>query len=379
MSLDGRYVLFSSAANNLTLLGNGNPVPLVIPASLNVYLRDRSNEVTTLVSANQAGNGGGDGNSLAAGISTNGQFALFQSSADNLVSGDTNNATDVFMRDVVNGSNILVSVSTNGGFGNGNSGSAVMTPDGRYVAFVSSASNLVAGDTNGIPDIFVRDMQLGTTTLASPAARSAGSTAGSASFAPMITPDGRYVAFYSTATSLVAGVTSTNDIYVRDLVMQTTCWASATARAQLHQVFGSSNGVCFSPNISDDDTHVAYEVSETGYANAAGIVLRYNLSSGETDVVCTNANAPQSGAYEDMATVSLSSNGNFVAYVSNTVANGSSTRGLLVECDHWHKHFGQRCFGQFRPCKRLLLFAARGWLRALRGVCASSGLNLARL
>ncbi|MGD0812111.1 MAG: hypothetical protein ABSA83_00755 [Verrucomicrobiota bacterium] len=325
MSLDGRYVLFSSAANNLTLLGNGNPVPLVIPASLNVYLRDRSNEVTTLVSVNQAGNGGGDGNSLAAGISTNGQFALFQSSADNLLPGDTNNATDVFVRDVVHGSNILVSASTNGGFGNGNSSSAAMTPDGHYVAFVSSASNLAPGDTNGIPNIFVRDMQFGITTLASPGATSAGSTSGSASFAPSISSGGRYVVFYSTATNLVAGVVTTNDIYVRDLVLQKTYWASATARAQLHQVFGSSNGICFSPNISDDGTHVAYEVSETGYANAAGIVLRYNLSSGKTDVVCTNANAPGSGSYEDMSTVNLSPDGNFVAYVSNTVANGSST------------------------------------------------------
>jgi hypothetical protein len=324
ISADGRFVLFSSAANNLTLFGNGNPVPVLIPASLNVYLRDRSNEVTSLVSVNQTGNGGGDGISFATGISSNGQFALFQSSADNLVSGDTNNATDVFMRDMVSGSNILVSVSTNGGFGNGNSGSSVMTPDGRYVAFVSSASNLVPGDANGIPDIFVRDMQLGTTTLASPGAMSTGTTAGSASFAPVITPDGRFVAFYSTATNLVAGVTTTNDIYVRDLVLQTTCWASATARSQLHQVFGSSNGVCFSPNISDDGTLVAYEVSVAGYANSAGVVLRYNLSSGKTDVVNTNANAPI-GAYEDMYTLNLSPDGSFVTTVSNITANGSST------------------------------------------------------
>jgi hypothetical protein len=328
ISQDGRFVLFSSAANNLTLFGNGNPVPVLIPASLNVYLRDRSNEVTSLASVNQTGNGGGDGDSLATGISTNGQFALFQSSADNLVNGDTNKSTDVFMRDLVGGSNILVSVSTNSGFGNGNSGSAVMTPDGRYVAFVSSANNLVAGDTNGIPDIFVRDMQLGTTTLASVGASSTGTGAGSASYAPVITPDGRYVAFYSTAMNLVAGVNNGGDIYVRDLVLQTTYWASATARSQLHTVFGSSNGVCFSPNISDDGTLVAYEVSVAGYANPAGVLLRYNLSSGQTDVVSTNANAPV-GAYEDMHTLNLSPDGSLVANVANTTANGSSTAVYL--------------------------------------------------
>src|SRR5208282_5459283 len=168
ISPDGRYVLFSSAANNLALTVNSNPIPVLIPPRSNVYLRDRTNGTTTLVSVNLTGTGGGNGDSFATGISSNGQYALFESSASDLVAGDTNNVTDVFVRDLVNGTNILVSVSTNGGFGNGNSGSAVMTPDGRYVAFVSSASNLVTGDSNGIPDIFVRDMQLGTTTLASP-------------------------------------------------------------------------------------------------------------------------------------------------------------------------------------------------------------------
>src|SRR5208337_3136921 len=156
---DGRYVLFSSAANNLALTVNSNPIPVLIPARINVYLRDRTNGTTTLVSVNLTGTGGGNGDSFATGISSNGQYALFESSASDLVAGDTNNVTDVIVRDLVNGTNILVSVSTNGGFGNGSSGSAVMTPDGRYVAFVSSASNLTAGHTNGIPDIFVRDLQ----------------------------------------------------------------------------------------------------------------------------------------------------------------------------------------------------------------------------
>ena len=82
--------------------------------------------------------------------------------------GDTNNATDVFVRDLVNGTNILVSISADGGCANGVSGESAMTPDGRYVAFASTASNLVPGDANGIQDIFVRDLVTGVTTLASP-------------------------------------------------------------------------------------------------------------------------------------------------------------------------------------------------------------------
>ena len=324
ISPDGRYVLFGSAANNLTLTANSNPIPVLIPAHCNVYLRDRTNGTTSLVSVNLSGTGGGSGDSFADGISSNGWYALFESSAPDLTSGDTNHANDVFIRDLVNGTNILASVSTNGGFGNGNSGPAVMTPDGRYVAFVSSASNLVPGDTNGIPDIFVRDMQSGTTMLASPGAKSTGPTAGSYSAGPLITPDGRFVAFYSSATNLVSGVTNVGDIYVRDLTANATYWASTGARAQLQVAIGKSNGVCFSHKINATGTLVAYEVSPISYTNTVGVVLQYNLSSGQTLVVNTNANAPV-GAYEDLRTLDMSPDGRFVASVANTDTQALNT------------------------------------------------------
>ena len=339
ISPDGRYVLFSSAANNLTLTINSNPIPVLIPAHINVYLRDRTNGTTTLVSVNLTGTGVGNDDSFATGISSNGRYALFESTASDLVAGDSNKVSDVFVRDLANGTNILVSVSTNGGFGNrnsGKSGSAVMTPDGRYVAFVSSASNLVPGDSNGIPDIFVRDLQLGTTTLASAGAVPVGGwipIGGAGSFAPTITPDGRYVAFYSTATNLTAGFTNVGsmygDIYVRDLVAGTTSWASAGARAQLQAVFGATNGVCFSFKMSTNGSLIAYEVGANntglvGFSNPAGVVLRYNLSSGQTDVVNTNANAPV-GLFQDLRTIDMSPDGRFVASVANTDTRGENT------------------------------------------------------
>src|SRR5882724_4237015 len=85
ISPDGRYVLFSSAANNLALTVNSNPIPALIPAHSNVYLRDCTNGTTILVSVNLAGTGGGNDDSFATGISSNGQYALFESSASNLV------------------------------------------------------------------------------------------------------------------------------------------------------------------------------------------------------------------------------------------------------------------------------------------------------
>ena len=195
LSHDGRYVLFSSTANNLMLATNNNPIPLNVPAMLNVFLRDRTNATTSLVSVNVSGVAGGNGDSVAIDISTNGRYALFESSASDLVPGDTNNATDVFVRDLVSGATVLVSVNTNGVAGNGTSGSSAITPDGRYVAFVSTASDLVPSDTNGIPEIFVRDLQTGTTVLASVGAASTSTLYPSPnSAAPVITPDGRYVA-----------------------------------------------------------------------------------------------------------------------------------------------------------------------------------------
>src|SRR4051812_1548411 len=153
---------------------------------------------------------------------------LFESEATDLVPGDTNGLRDIFMRNVLNGTTSLVSVGTNGSSANGSSRDAVMTPDGRYVAFVSAASNLVENDTNGIPDIFVRDLQTGTTVIASTGATRLGTSARS-SEAPEITPDGRFVAFYSTATNLVPGATN-GEVYVRDLITGTTIWASTNAQ-----------------------------------------------------------------------------------------------------------------------------------------------------
>src|SRR5437867_2902522 len=102
------------------------------------------------------------GDSIPWGVSTNGRYVLFESIATDLVVGDTNNASDIFVRDLAGGTTALVSVSTNGGVGNGLSRSSVFTPDGRCVAFVSEANNLVGSDTNKLADVFLRDLPSGT-------------------------------------------------------------------------------------------------------------------------------------------------------------------------------------------------------------------------
>jgi Tol biopolymer transport system component len=315
ISPDGRYVLFASMANNLTPTNNYN---LVQPFHFNVFLRDNLNHTTALVSVNQNGTGG-NGDSFPTGISTNGQFALFESSASDLVANDTNNASDVFVRDLIGGTTTLVSVSTNGGSANGGSRGSVLTPDGHYVAFTCVASNLVAGDANKIPDVFVRDLQAGTTTLVSLGATATNSvTLSSSSESPEITPDGRYVAFYSTATNLVSTVRTAGEVYVRDLIAGQTIWASTNARAIFKSLTKSTNIVSCNYSISDDGQFVAYEACSNSpfSAFASGIILRYSLQTGLTDIINTNACVPVQ-PFELIHDLALSPDGRYVACVSS--------------------------------------------------------------
>lgn len=325
ISKDGRYVLFASTANNLTLTNNNNSV---LPCRFNVFLRDGIRQTTTLVSVSQNGTGGGNGDSFPAGISTNGQFALFESSASDLVANDTNNASDIFVRNLINGTTMLVSISTNGGNASGASRDSVMTPNGRYVAFVCMASNLVAGDTNNIPDVFIRDLQASTIKRVSLGSRPANySTLLSSSESPEITPDGCYVVFYSTATNLVSGVMTTGEIYVRDFIAGKTIWASTNARAIFQSATGSTNIVCCNYSISDDGQFIAFEActNSPGNSSATGIILRYSLQTGLNDIINTNAYVPRL-SFELIHDLSMSPDGRFVAYV----ANGSTTNAIYL-------------------------------------------------
>src|SRR2546427_76073 len=185
-------------------------------------------------------------------MSADGRFVVFESAASNLVTNDSNGASDIFLRDLASGTTTLVSVNTSGsGVGNGASSNPAITPDARFVVFESAADNLTANDTNGIADVFMRDLETGTTKLVSVAAHdAAGGT--SASHSPAITPDGRYIAFVSTATNLVAGVTNTyGEVYVRDMENSTTFWAGTNVAAI---ILGGTNVQrpiwCYNPALS---------------------------------------------------------------------------------------------------------------------------------
>jgi hypothetical protein len=182
--------------------------------SADVIVRDVQAGTNTLASVNSDGIVG-DQASAPADISHDGHFVVFASHSDNLVPGDDNDVYDVFVRDMELGLTERVSVATDGTQGNGDSQDVSITPDGRFVSFSSSASNLVADDGNGQIDVFVHDRLLGTTALVSRAPD--GTPGNQDSFFSSMSADGRYVGFMSRASNLVPGdINVVSDVFVKD-------------------------------------------------------------------------------------------------------------------------------------------------------------------
>ena len=206
LSEDGRWVAFESDATNLV----ANDTNFV----RDMFVHDRQTGATTRVSV---ATGGGQVNaaSVDAELSQDGRYVAFESDATNLVLGDTNRNGDVFVHDRQTGITIRVSVASGGGQANEESLEATISGDGRFVAFLSFASNLVSGDTNGEGDVFVHDTQTNTTTRMS--VGTGGEQGNDFSCNPAISHDGRIVGFFSDSTNLVPGDTNgMRDIFVRD-------------------------------------------------------------------------------------------------------------------------------------------------------------------
>ena len=220
-----------------------------------VFVRDLVAGTSELISARDATlpSLSPNGSSLIAtfSISTNGRYIAFASEADNLVSNDTNGCRDIFVRDLLLGTNILVSVGTNGVGADGLSTDPTISGDGHYVAFTSGADNLVGGDTNKALDVFVRDLQMGTTALVSVKTDGGGPATGG-SYSPRLSADGRYVLFRSTAANLASGSFSGENLFLRDLQSGTT-YALTTAgvasavmtRDGRYVAFGKASGYVY--------------------------------------------------------------------------------------------------------------------------------------
>ena len=253
LGADGRRVFFDSLATDL-VSNDSNGLS-------DIFVRDRDLGVTQLVSVNASGTGSATGASTLPLSSANGRYVVFNSTASDLVpafvDGNAGTAADLYIRDVDLGTTALVTPNATGtASANASSSSLEITPDGRYVVFTSAASDLVAGDTNGRSDIFVRDVLANVTRLVSVAASGTASANGtSANGVP--SADGRYVAFESAASDLINGFVDGNgagrDVFLRDLT------ANATQLISVRRTGGgSANGASNRPFISADGGLVVF-------------------------------------------------------------------------------------------------------------------------
>jgi Tol biopolymer transport system component len=205
ISADGRFITFGSTASNL-VKDDGNAVS-------DVFVRDRVAGTTTRVSMSSTGDEG-NGASRDPAISGDGTLVTFSSDATNLFGSDTNAERDIFVRNRNRGTTRRISVSSTDEEADGFSSYASISADGRYVVFDSFAENLVADDTNDATDVFIRDRKRRTTVRVS--LTNAGDEGDSSSEYPFLASNGRFVAFQSGATNLVGNDTNaTTDIYVR--------------------------------------------------------------------------------------------------------------------------------------------------------------------
>lgn len=193
LSNDGRFVAFESKSGNL-VSGHADRLN-------DVFVHDRQSGTTELVTVGYDGSAS-DNNSYNAMISGNGRHVVYRSAASNHVEGDTERVDgtfvyDIFVRDLETGITSVVTRHSDGSHANGSSYGAHISDDGRYVAFLSSATNLVDGDTNGVDDVFVRDLLLGATTRVS--VNADGIEGNGASGSPYISADGNLVSFRSQA------------------------------------------------------------------------------------------------------------------------------------------------------------------------------------
>jgi hypothetical protein len=265
LSANGRYVAFESTATNY-VTGDVN-------GKADVFVYDRNTRQTRIVSINTNGVQGNDDSGFIPSdapsffphtdygldISADGRVVAFSSKASNLVEGDTNNTWDIFVHDLATRQTTRVSIQSSGVQGNGDSLFPSLSADGRYICFVSFASNLINNDTNGRADVFVHDRVTGQTRRVS--VSSAGEQGNQASgyvwveavdpVAPDISADGRYVAFVSAATNFDPFTHAS--VYVHDRVTGITAPVSISN--------DGSGGGGYGSSISDDGRYVCFASS----------------------------------------------------------------------------------------------------------------------
>ncbi|MCE9592965.1 MAG: hypothetical protein K8S98_02125 [Planctomycetes bacterium] len=253
VSGDGRYVAFESLATNL-VVGDTN-------GASDIFHFDRVTGSVVRASVSSSG-AEANGASHSPWMNDNGAVVAFDSLATNLVVGDTNASSDVFVRDLIGGATIAATVFS-GLVGDGNSDTASISAAGQFVAFRSDASNLTAGDTNGTSDVFLADpwsQQIWRVTEGTGGVQGNGA----ASF-PQLSPDGLFVAFTSAASNLVSGDTNArDDVFVHDVV------AAKTKRISSDSYGVQGNGHSSVPSVAVGGLRTAFQSSASNMVAGDG-------------------------------------------------------------------------------------------------------------
>ncbi len=323
ISPNGRWVAFESSANNL------------VPGDTNsqgndIFVRDMTKKTTFIVNLNrQNRTTSGADNSIRESDQTDGRFVtdngrvVFQSNDSNLVAGDNNNSPDVFVRDVLGRKTFLANVNSNEQTGNGKSEHGVLSANGRFVAFESRARNLDGPTDNFNTKIFLRDLTKGTTKLVSNNDLRSAQIDSAGSFLPQISANGLVVTFLSDRRlSTVDEDNSDQDVYVRDI---------RKAKPDLVSISttnGPANSTSFDPNISDDGRFVVFSSFASNLATTDKDpstpqadnkdVFQRNVVTGKTTLVSFNFQGTRS-AFGESRDIAVSSNGRFVTWESQSL------------------------------------------------------------
>lgn len=315
---------------------NAALIPTDTDSNYDIYIRDLNTGILQRLSETPAG-GDSDGTSDSPAISANGQFVAFRSDATNLLGAgvDTNGIADIFVRDVISGTTTRVSVATGGGqstafFG---SGSPSITGDGRYVAFSSLANDLVAGDTNNNEDIFLHDRNTTSTVRLNLGPMAAEANSGSSY--PVIAENGSVVVFRSFATNLVPGVNSGNsNVFGRDLMTNTTFLVSKNT------IGGEPNFDCLFPDVSADGNLVVYESLATDLSpldnNMDSDIYLYDRMADQTTLITINSGGTKANG--NSAAASISGDGSVVGFT--TLASNLLTEPVDAISDIYVKDLG---------------------------------------
>lgn len=305
VSADGRFIAFQAWSSNL--------VPADTNQAVDIFVHDRQTGETTRVSVASDGSQANHG-STRPSISGDGRFVAFQSYAGNLVPGDTNNTWDIFVHDRLTGETRRVNVSSAGMQANGYSLSPSLSGDGRFVAFHSSAQNLVVGDSNVAIDAFVHDRHTGQTFRVSVA--SGGVQSNNDSYDPVLSTNGRYVAFWSWASNLVPDDTNNiPDVFLHDRA------TGATERISVSSGEAQGNdysGYLGRASISSDGRYVAFQSRASnlvvGDTNGAWDVFVRDREFGTTSCVSLGTSGLPGNNWSQNA--AISANGRFVVFDS---------------------------------------------------------------